>query len=186
MAEFLVKGVAFQHQDAVWRGLLTKEEYTRVAQACPPEALKLMQTPPLAIAWIDGELSNQFSRTVSQELGERGLQLNELAGAAMLERDLKTIYKVLLRIATVDFALQRANATYQTYVKNGGSLVGERKDAATVVVHCRQLADRTLTNMWFIGGTTLGVLRAAGARNVRITERAETGDGFDITLRYDP
>ncbi len=178
------KAVGFSSGLPVWRELLGEHDWERTIPELPEATRALMETPPLAASWIPAEAAYGFSYTVARLFPTRGLQLIEDHGRLCVERDVKGIYKPLLRVLTVDFAMSRAASLYQRYSRNAGSLSVDRVAPRQAVCHYADQARVDNVRAALLGGSALGVLSVIGVGNARVAQRTLGSRHIDIRLEW--
>lgn len=184
MDEELFKAIGFSSGVAVWRELLGPEDFEIALREVPPATRALIAKPPLATEWISAEAAYGFAYAVARLFGPRGQKLLEQHGKTTVERDVRGIYRPMLRILTVDFAMARAGSLYEQYSRNAGRLSVERTGPTQVVCHYADVPRIDPVNAQYLGGPPLGVLSVVGVKNARVTNRAMLPRGIDVRIDW--
>jgi hypothetical protein len=134
--EPMAKGAGFNSLVAVVKDkFLSAEELARLVRKLPPETAEAVQSPPLPMAWIPcaryGDLLSGLLEHAFRGDEERIVELGRLA----FLYDLKTLYRVFIKLMSPGFVIDRASRLFQTYNKDNGALsarkVGETRCEVT-------------------------------------------------------
>jgi uncharacterized protein (TIGR02265 family) len=144
------------------------EEWSKVVAELSPATKKLVDSPPMPTSWVNDDHWNELyavlSRTTFKSTPERYTEI----GRRQLHRDLSTLYKMLMHLASPETVVKKAATIYNTYTKNGrmaADMVGERHAEVKV-----SDVEDAPAGVWHnhIGSIT-GTLECAGAKNIRVT-----------------
>ena len=186
MKQPMTKGAGFTSMWRLVQETLTPAELTTCKSALPQDTLALTQTPPLAIAWLTFGHTRNMRAAMEKAVGTtRACTLYDDIAMRMLLGDLNTIYKILIRVSTIDFVLGRASALYGKYTQDCGTLDMQRADATHAVAHYRDVPDDSIVWGYSLGGACRGALHAVGAKNVRLVHVKPLPHGFDIDIAWD-
>jgi hypothetical protein len=180
--EVMSKGNSFRSIRTLLETHSGTDDWQRILARLPPSTRELMLRPPLAMSWVPFVHSEHIFNISASVLGPRALEVWRKVGFDMLQNDLSTIYRAMMRVVSIDFVLTRAGAIFSQYVKNGGSLEATRSAAGAAIGRYRQLPLQTDAYGHFLSGSFLGALTLAGAKNARIDKVELVGPGaIDVT-----
>jgi hypothetical protein len=187
MEEAMTKGAGFAHSTELLTKNVSPEIYRQILNELPPATRALWEAPPLAMTWVPYARTQESMAAVKKVMGEEAAcKLYAEVGKQMLFEDMSGIYKVLMRVVSIDFALKKSGSFYAQYTRNQGSLESTRISPTSSVSHYRNLPEVSLINAHFLGGAVAGVTQLAGGKNVRVTEhKLLPGIGLDITVQWD-
>ena len=119
----MAKGAGFNSIVAVLRDeLLSAEEFADLVRKLPPETAEAIQAPPLPIEWIPcaryGDLLSGVLKYAFRGDEERVVEL----GRRAFLYDLKTLYRVFIKLTSPGFVIDRASRIWLTYNRDNGSL----------------------------------------------------------------
>jgi hypothetical protein len=123
----MAKGAGFNSVVAVLRdGMLGPDDFATLVRRLPPETATAIKTPPLSVQWIPCE---RYGELVSTALvhafdGDEE-QLVEMGRRAFLH-DLKTVYRVFIKLLSPGFVIDRASRLWLTYNRDNGLLTAKR------------------------------------------------------------
>jgi hypothetical protein len=123
----VAKAAGFNSVVAVLRdGLLGADAFATVVGKLPPATAAAIKTPPLPVQWIPCE---RYADLVSMALmhGFRGDEerLVEMGRRAFLH-DLKTLYRMFIKLMSPGFVIGRASKLWLTYNRNNGLLTARQ------------------------------------------------------------
>jgi uncharacterized protein (TIGR02265 family) len=157
------KAAGFTTMIELLRDRLGAARFGAVQAALSPETRALIQTPPLATTWH--EIRPWFELLEVAErvgFGGRTEAMAEL-GRAQMHRDMNTIYKVFIRLASAESIIKRAAAIYSTYTTNG-AMSAHRRAPRECEVRMRDVHYATPGFWAFQRGCLTGVLEVAGVK----------------------
>ncbi len=139
------------------------DRFAKVHDALPAETQALVDKPPMPMSWMSQHHFESLLDAIWRlGVGESADAITRLSRKQMT-RDMSTIYKVLMHLASTEAVIKKSSTIYSTYTKNG-------------VMSSRELgpkhAEITLQGMinptpaWWAyqRGAILGVLDAAGTK----------------------
>lgn len=149
--------------------VLGATKWAAVVQALPPEERALAEKPPLPMA----KLASRQVQVLLSTIGRVGFDGDSSRmweiGAQQMRNDLGGVYRVLIKVASLDAIIKKAASIYGTYTDNGQMMaerVGEKKTRVTLV----GVEDADPSYWSYQRGCILGVLEAAGHKvSVEIT-----------------
>jgi hypothetical protein len=116
------KAAGFNSTVSMLREMCTPEQLAAVLSALPPETADLVRTPPLPVTWIPNRHVRILQSTAVRVAFDGNVRkMVDLSRRARLA-DLGTIYRYFVRLASAQFAIERAAKMYTTYTRNNGSL----------------------------------------------------------------
>ncbi len=183
----MTKGAAMITATTYWRATLGDVMYERVLSRVPPETREQLENPPLAVSWIPFAHTRHFLESLVEIIGaERAAATYEALGAKMLEQDLRGIYRALLRIVTIDFAMQRAGKMFGQYNRDAGTLSTTRDAPRRVSCHYRDLPMAHIVFARFLAGAARGVVSLATGKPARVAAcTLLPGNGVDVAIEWD-
>ncbi len=169
--EPLSKGAGFLALKDVWTGVLDPNDLALIVGSLSPEARALWDHPPLAVSWTPQKPAAEFHRHVEQRLGIRALPLAEEVARRIVYRNFTGIYKMLIRMATIDYVIARAEKYYSQYRKNQGTLITRRTGPTSSWNRYEGIPDATPMQAWFLGGAGVGLIELVGAKSPKVVRR---------------
>lgn len=162
----------------VVRDILGPERLASMLARLEPDTRELWDKPPLPTSWIDDVHVGRILRALAPDMSDA--EFVEL-GREQMERDMKTTYKVLVKLATPVSLAKRAPTIWSTYTQNGrmrAELVGDRQ----LDVWLEDVVDRD-ENFWtYQRGTITRVFEFTRAKDIQC-ELVE-GGGTSGRARY--
>jgi uncharacterized protein (TIGR02265 family) len=132
----LAKAAGFNSVVAVLRdGLLGEKAFATVVAHLPHATVEVIRTPPLPVQWIPCErYGDLVAAALVHGFGGDEEQLVEMGRRAFLH-DLKTLYRVFIKLLSPAYVIGRASSLWLTYNRNNGLLtarqVGDRRCEVT-------------------------------------------------------
>jgi hypothetical protein len=119
----MAKGAGFNSIVAVLRDEFLKgEEFAGLVRKLPAETAAVIQTPPLPMEWIPcARYGDLLSGVLKHSFRGDEQRVVELGRRAFLY-DLKTLYRVFIKLMSPGFVIDRASRIWQTYNRDNGSL----------------------------------------------------------------
>lgn len=182
--EPLTKGAGFLALKEVWTEMLDPNELALIVASLSPEARDLWDHPPLAVSWTPQRPANEFHRRVEQRLGIRALPLAEEVARRIMFRNFTGIYRMLIRMATIDYVITRAEKYYSQYRKNQGTLITRRTGPTSSWNRYEGIPDATPIQAWFLGGAGVGLIELVGAKNPKVVRRDARPTDHVIELEF--
>jgi hypothetical protein len=163
-----LKAAGFNSAVNALRVLSTPADFDKMVDALPPETAELVRHPPLAVAWLPNEHFSALIETACRVVfGGDETRIEEVARRAM-SLDLKTIYKIFVRLASPQFVVERATKLWQTYTRNNGFATATPTGNAGCEVAYEDI-DRPSPVLWaYQRGAIRGVIEATGVKTVRV------------------
>jgi hypothetical protein len=123
----LAKAAGFNSVVASLRdGMLDAEAFAKVIGKLPPETAAAIKTPPLSVQWIPCErYGDLVSSALVHGFGGDEERLVEMGRRAFLH-DLKTVYRVFIRLMSPGFVIDRATKLWLTYNRDNGLLTARQ------------------------------------------------------------
>ena len=159
----LAKAAGFNSVVAVLRdGLLSADAFAAVVRKLPPETAAAIERPPLSVQWIPcARYGDLVSATLEHGFAGDEEQLVEMGRRAFLH-DLKTLYRVFIKVLTPAFVIERGSALWLTYNRNNGTLTTRRTGDRTVEVSYEKIV-AVYPGFWsYQRGCLLAALQATG------------------------
>ncbi|MGZ3405304.1 MAG: hypothetical protein ACXVAN_02590 [Polyangia bacterium] len=127
----MAKAAGFNSVVAVLRDdLLGADAFAAVVGKLPPATAEAIKSPPLPVSWIPCErYGDLVSSALVHGFGGNEERLVEMGRRAFLH-DLKTVYRVFIKLMSPGFVIDRATKLWLTYNRDNGLLTA------------RQLGDR--------------------------------------------
>lgn len=177
------KGAGFNTVATVLRSMLGPDHFAGVSARLLPSTLALLKTPPLSMQWIPvGAYADLVSTALLHGFKGDESSMVEM-GRRAFNHDLRTLYKLFIRLGSPSWVIQRGPKLWLTYNRNNGSLsanvVGERK---VEVTYCG--VAQVYPGFWsYQRGCLLGVVQATGYRaEVTVARGGATGSGDAVLL----
>lgn len=171
MNEPLSKGAGFLTLKKVWTEMLAPADLAVVISKLSPEARALWDHPPLAVSWTPQRPAFELHRRIEEHLGARSLPMAEEVARRVVHRDFSGLYKVLIRMATIDYVITRAEKYYTQYRKNQGTLKTRRTGPNSSWNRYEGIPDAIPIQAWFLGGAGIALIELVGAKNAKVTRR---------------
>jgi len=170
------------------RALLGPEKLDALVATLPPETRALFARPLLALEWIPADDWLPFQTA----LLERAFKNDEVAFRQLVHkvcaRDFNTFYKVLMKLASPSYVIERTARLWQTY-NDSGELVVARNERVGERTHVTlALAGYGTRHRVFgilLHGFVEQLLRMAGAKQIEVrrTLNIVGAKGLDCELQ---
>jgi hypothetical protein len=166
----------------VLRERLEPPVWERVLASLHPKTRAIIEHPPMPMTWIPHE--HFFSLVLACNdvaWGGRPEPIYDIS-REMMRRDMTSVYKVLMHLASTETVIKKASAIYSTYTHNGKmtpKMLGPTHAEITVgpVLRGHPCA-------WeFQRGAIMGVLEVAGTKSPSV--RIKDGGGHSVTATFD-
>ena len=162
-------------------GMLPPDDFARFLAAVPAETKVLVDKPPLAMSWIDDDHFNALFKALDDSVARGNFAIFAEAGRQQMHRDMTTIYKLLMHLATPQMVIRKASTLYSTYTKNGSMIAKELGPRACVVTITN--GDGIMPQTWiYHRGTIMGVLECAGVKAPKV--EVVKGGGHEAYCEY--
>lgn len=172
-----------------WMKVLRKSvdaaRWDRFLAALPPETRALVEHPPLPITWLPMKLVRPIFEHAGDLLLDHDLEKVADVSRRQIREDLRTIYRVFIRVASPRFVASRAAAIYSTYFRNNGSarIVADSERSADILVeHVAMPSPDLYARM---RGSILGGIELTGARSPRVQIVSGGGSEPNCLFRAD-
>ncbi|MBX3248569.1 MAG: hypothetical protein KF901_15435 [Myxococcales bacterium] len=181
MAEPRVKGVAFRSVLGAADALAGPEVVAAALHALGPDDANMLQLEVVPIGWYPLALYRRLLASLEGASGRGDAFLREL-GAASVDRDIKTVYRVFFRVLSPETVLGLSGKFFNQYYDTGTLSVAERgRGFARIEYRGCEGFDRRVWSELLAGAEA--TLRIAGARSVRSRVLQGGGDGdIDTTI----
>lgn len=162
---------------------MAPERAEAVVAALSEETVALVRRPPLPVEWIPTRRLHDLLEAAHRVAFDGDLRkITELARRVLLA-DLKTVYKIFIRMFSAEFALSRAAKIYTTYTRNNGTLeVTARGDRFAELTY-RAVARPTPIVWAYYEGAIRGVMAATGLARPDVVMVSGGGNQPDCTFR---
>jgi hypothetical protein len=172
-----------------WTRVLRKSvdtaHWDRFLAALPPETRAVVEHPPLPITWLPMKLLRPVFEQANELLFDGDLDKTADVSRRQIREDLRTIYRVFIRVASPRFVASRAAGIYSTYFRNNGSarVVADTERSADILVENVALSSPDLYAR--MRGSILGGIELTGARNPRVQIVSGGGSEPNCLFRAD-
>jgi hypothetical protein len=162
------KASGFNSVVKVLRDMIPAPEFANLVKRLPPATAALVGSPPMPVEWLPVE---HYAYVVSTALytcfdGDE-LKIVDMGRRAMLI-DLKTMYRLFIRILAPTYVLERSSNLWLTYNRNNGTLRAVQTGDASCDVHYQGVLG-LYPGFWaYQRGAILAVGQATGYRNVEV------------------
>jgi len=136
--------------------------YPDFLAALSPATRSIIESPPLAMAWLPLEHFPAIVNAALQVFDGDLERVSELAERS-LRADLSTLYRIFIRMASAEMVLDRAPAVWNTYLRSAGQCqVTERGPRRRVLTYTG--VPFPSHSYWaYQSGAALGVIHVTGA-----------------------
>src|SRR6478672_6668598 len=175
MTEPELKAAGFNSYVQALRTVGGDAAFARLLAAVTPETRALLEKPPLPMLWLPVRHSVELDEQAPATLFGGNVERMVDVGREQFRKDLGTVYRIFVRVASPHYVAERAAQIYQTYVRGNGTMrLADKGDKWLSLVF---EGVRTPSPGFYAlrRGNVLGAIDATGARNARI-EQAEGGD----------
>jgi hypothetical protein len=165
----LAKAAGFNSVVAVLRGgLLSADAFAAVVGKLPPETAAAIERPPLPMQWIPcARYADLVSATLVHGFSGDEERLVEMGRRAFLH-DLKTLYRVFIKLLSPAFVVERGSALWLTYNRNNGILTARRVGERAVEVSYEKIV-AVYPGFWsYQRGCLLAAVQATGFSKVTV------------------
>ena len=169
MAEPEYSAAAFNSVVRSIRELASADSLRETLAALPADTRELVDHPPLAIAWISYRHSFALVRAAHDHAFERDDARTMQVAQRSVIRDMATIHRMFIRLATVEYVVGRAAKLWDSYWRNNGSVTLERVDARRLVVRYQGVQHATRLFWIMQCGVMRGLAEATGMKDAAVT-----------------
>jgi hypothetical protein len=171
------KAAGFTTTTHTIREMASADAWERLLAALPEDTRALVHKPPLAVAWLDvhhfGALIDTALRVVFA--GDEGALV--VVGRRSIGKDLNTLYKMFIRLATPSFVIQRATKLWAQYNQEHGHMAAASLDMHSARITYSNIVIGSPAFWAYQRGAILAAVDATGIKNARIELAA--GGGVD-------
>jgi hypothetical protein len=179
------KATNFNSMAATLRRLLDETTWGHLVEQLTPETARLIDQPRLTMSWVPTRHFVELLETAGRvAFAEDEARIEEMARQSV-GGDMRTVYRVFIRILSPHYVMERAARLWSTYTHNNGTMravaVGER----AAEVHYEGLAATAVSpTYWaFQRGAVRAVAEATGIKDIRVATVSGGGHARDCTLR---
>ena len=163
------KGAGFTTVLAVLRERVPAPRFDAFVASLPAGTAALVHAPPLAVAWLPIEhfyaVVAGAQRTLFDDSPEGVVEL----GYRSIGRDLNLLYRVLVRVSSVEAMLSRAARLWDTYNRNHGAISVQMRSRTVADVTYEGIPPHAPAAFWaYQRGALRAVVEATGLRNARV------------------
>jgi hypothetical protein len=179
------KATNFNSMAATLRRLLDEATFGAVVSALSAETAALIERPKLAITWIPTRQFVELLETAGRVAFAGDEKRVEEMGRQSVGGDMRTVYRVFIRLLSPLFVMERAAKLWGTYTRNNGTMRAVSVDEHTADVYYEGLSEQVVSPIYwaFQRGAVRAVGEATGIKDVRVEMRAGGGRSRDCTLR---
>ena len=112
------KAAGFVTVTTVLREMLGAEKFARVVAKLPPQTAQLVKTPPLPVEWLPCERYSELVSTALRHAFSGDEESVIDMGRRALFHDLKTLYRLFVRLRSPAWAIERGSKLWLTYNRN--------------------------------------------------------------------
>jgi hypothetical protein len=162
------KGAGFTTVVAVLRESAPEARFEAYLASLPPATAALARTPPMAIAWLPIE---HFYALIDR--AQRVLLSHDPDGIAevaykSIGRDLNVLYRMFVRVSSVEGILSRTARLWDAYNRNHGTIAVTMRSRTSADVTYEGIPTYAPPAFWaFQRGALRAVIEATGVRNAR-------------------
>ena len=179
------KAAGFITVTTILRDMLGADAFAAVVSKLPPATAALVKTPPLPLQWID---CDRYAELVSTALvhGFAGDEASLIEmGRRAFFHDLKTLYRLFVRLKSPAWVMERGSKLWLTYNRNNGLLharpIGDRACEVTYEKVCA-----VYPGFWsYQRGCLLAVVKATGYPRAQVVFTRGGDQSGDATLMVD-
>jgi hypothetical protein len=179
------KAAGFLTVTMILRDMLGTEAFAALVSKLPPATAALVKTPPLPLQWID---CDRYAELVSTALmhgfGGDEEQLIEMGRRAFFH-DLKTLYRLFVRLKSPSWVMERGSKLWLTYNRNNGLLRARPIDDRSCEVIYEKVC-AVYPGFWsYQRGCLLAVVKATGYPRAQVVFTRGGDQSGDATLLID-
>ncbi len=120
-----MKAGSMVHTIELARAELDAATYARIVASVPEATRELVSRPLLAIEWIPAETWLPFQRALSSMGFDGDERRHRKFMHAVCEKDFNVFHRMILKLASPLFVVERATGLFSTYSDTGKLVVGE-------------------------------------------------------------
>jgi len=160
------KASGFNSTVKALEAMLPASAFERVIQALPPETAELIAHRPLPLEWLPVQRYADLIATALREgFGGDEEKIVDV-GRRTLRADLKTIYRMFIKLLSVQYVIERGAKLWLTYNRNNGMVHAEHVGPRSCEVHYEGVRGIYPGHWAYHRGGILGILDATGYRHV--------------------
>ena len=178
-----VKAQAFLSRIEALRAMLPSAELESLLQAVPPEVAALVRNPPLAMSWVSAHL---WARLIQEahRVAFRGDDAKVLTwGREAMNRDLRSVFRALLALATPVFMAKRATSMFDQFNRNNGRMRAVPLGDKGVDVFYEEMVTANPSFWVFQTGLIDAAANATGVKEINTAVVSGGGTNRDCTIR---
>jgi hypothetical protein len=183
MAEPEVKAQAFLSRIDALRAMLSTDELETLLTQVPPDVAELVRHPPLAMTWVD---ARKWARLIADahRLSFKGDDVKVMEwGRNSMSRDLNTVFRALLSLASPLFMAKRATSMFDQLNRNNGTMQAVALGDKGVDVFYQGLVSANPSFWVFQTGLIDSAARVTGSKGIKTERVAGGGNSQDCTIR---
>jgi uncharacterized protein (TIGR02265 family) len=162
------KANGFNTTVRVLQAMLSPAAFARVVEALPPETAELIAHKPLPLAWLPVERYGDLIATALR-VGFGGEEERIVdVGRRMIVADLKTLYRMFIKLLSPQYVIERATKLWLTYNRNNGIVTLHEVGAQVCDVHYEDVRGIYPGHWAYQRGVICGIVEAAGYRHVAV------------------
>jgi hypothetical protein len=179
------KATNFNSMALSLRKMLDADSFARVVASLSPATRQMVETPKLPMSWIPTRAFMELLDAAGR-IGFAGdeARVEEMARRAV-GGDMRTVYKMFIRMFSPQFVMERAAKLWGTYTRNNGTMRAVAAGERAADVHYNGLSPVVANpTYWaFQRGAVRAVGEATGIKNVRVETVSGGGRSGDCVLR---
>jgi hypothetical protein len=150
----------------------------------PAETAALVRKPPLAVAWLPARNFIDLVRAADRIFGGDESKLMEWGHQALLG-DMKTVYRMFIRLLSPQFVIERGAKLWDTYVRNQGTARATVTGDRSADVRYEGLALELMSPAYWAyqRGALRGIMDATGMKNIQVETIAGAGNNNHAHFR---
>jgi hypothetical protein len=156
-------------------GLLGADAFAGIVRKLPPATAAAIETPPLPVKWIPCErYGDLVSAALLHGFGGDEERLVEMGRRAFLH-DLKTLYRVFIKLLSPGYVITRASSLWLTYNRDNGRLTARQLDERSCEITYERIV-AVYPGFWsYQRGCLLAAVQATGYPKATVVlSRADT------------
>lgn len=150
------------------RAMLPPSAFERVVRSLPAATTELVQRPPLPLEWIPVQrYADLIEAALREGFGGDEERIVDV-GRRMIVGDLKTIYRMFIKLLSPQYVIQRSARLWLTYNRNNGFVRVKQTGPQSCEVHYESVRGIYAGHWAYQRGVILGVIEATGYRHVAV------------------
>jgi hypothetical protein len=179
------KGSAFISAVNALKKMAPPAAFERMVESLPPEAAQLVRKPPLPVEWLPSKLWFDVIYGAHRHLfNGDDEKMAELACIALMG-DLRTVYKVFIKLLSPQYVIERGTRIWETYARNSGHLRAQPVSDNSCDVFYQDLPKEYMCDAYWAyqRGAVKGAIEATGMKGVEVVVLAGGGKENKAILR---